>query len=79
MARAASRGTLQTHPVGMRVEANSIGRPDMHAAITSYIDVAQITLYLFWGLLAGVIYYLHQEDKREGYPLVIDSPRGGTT
>ena len=51
----------------------------MHAAITSYIDVAQITLYLFWGLLAGVIYYLHQEDKREGYPLVLDSPQGGTT
>ena len=41
----------------------------MHAAITSYFDVAQITLYLFWGFLAAVIYYLHREDKREGYPL----------
>jgi photosynthetic reaction center H subunit len=41
----------------------------MHAAITSYFDVAQITLYLFWGFLAAVIYYLHAEDKREGYPL----------
>lgn len=44
----------------------------MHAAITSYFDVAQITLYLFWGLLAAVIYYLHRENKREGYPLVSD-------
>ena len=39
-------------------------------AITSYIDVAQVVLYAFWIFFAGLIYYLHQEDKREGYPLL---------
>ena len=38
-------------------------------AITQYIDVAQIVLYAFWIFFAGLIYYLHQENKREGYPL----------
>ena len=41
-------------------------------AITGYIDVAQIALYVFWGFFAALIYYLHQEDKREGYPLESD-------
>lgn len=41
----------------------------MNAGITQYIDVAQIVLYLFWALLAVVIFYLRREDKREGYPL----------
>ena len=44
-------------------------------AITSYIDVAQIALYAFWIFFAGLIYYLHREDKREGYPL--ESDRSG--
>ena len=39
-------------------------------AITQYIDVAQIVLYAFWIFFAGLIYYLHRENKREGYPLV---------
>jgi len=39
-------------------------------AITSYIDVAQLTLYAFWVFFAGLIYYLHRENKREGYPLI---------
>jgi len=39
-------------------------------AITSYIDVAQLVLYAFWVFFGGLIYYLRQEDKREGYPLV---------
>ncbi len=39
-------------------------------ALTSYIDVAQVVLYVFWIFFAGLIYYLHQEDKREGYPLL---------
>jgi photosynthetic reaction center H subunit len=38
-------------------------------AITSYIDVAQVTLYAFWIFFAGLIFYLRREDKREGYPL----------
>jgi len=41
-------------------------------AITEYIDVAQIALYVFWVFFAGLIYYLHQESKREGYPLEND-------
>ena len=45
-------------------------------AITSYIDVAQIALYAFWVFFAGLIYYLHQEDKREGYPLESDRSGG---
>ena len=39
-------------------------------AITGYIDVAQLTLYVFWLFFAGLIIYLHRENKREGYPLV---------
>lgn len=42
-------------------------------AITGYIDVAQLTLYAFWLFFAGLIYYLHRENKREGYPLVGDA------
>lgn len=37
--------------------------------ITEYIDFAQIALYVFWIFFAGLIYYLRQEDKREGYPM----------
>jgi photosynthetic reaction center H subunit len=45
-------------------------------SITSYIDVAQVTLYAFWVFFAGLIYYLHREDKREGYPLESDRSGG---
>lgn len=41
----------------------------MKGSITSYIDVAQVTLYLFWAFFAGLILYLRREDRREGYPL----------
>ena len=43
-------------------------------AITNYIDVAQLALYAFWLFFAGLIYYLHRENKREGYPLISDRP-----
>jgi photosynthetic reaction center H subunit len=43
-------------------------------AITGYIDVAQLTLYVFWGFFFSLVYYLRQEDKREGYPLVNEPP-----
>ncbi len=43
-----------------------------YGAITANIDWAQITLYAFWIFFAGLVYYLRQEDKREGYPLVSD-------
>jgi photosynthetic reaction center H subunit len=38
--------------------------------ITSYIDVAQVTLYFFWAFFAGLIFYIRREDRREGYPLI---------
>lgn len=44
-------------------------------AITDYIDVAQLTLYAFWIFFAGLIFYLHRENKREGYPLETSRPR----
>jgi len=46
-----------------------------NGAITSYIDVAQIALYVFWAFFAGLILYLLRENKREGYPL--ESDRSG--
>ncbi len=45
-------------------------------AITNYIDVAQLALYAFWLFFAGLIYYLHRENKREGYPLVAPDRAG---
>jgi len=33
------------------------------------MDVAQLTLYAFWLFFFGLIWYLHRENKREGYPL----------
>jgi photosynthetic reaction center H subunit len=44
----------------------------MSAAITDYIDVAQLTIWAFWFFFAGLVYYLRREDKREGYPLDSD-------
>lgn len=44
-------------------------------AITDYIDVAQVVLYLFWGFFAVVLIHLRREDKREGYPLQSETPR----
>ena len=42
-------------------------------AITGYVDLAQIILYLFWLFFAGLIYYLVRENHREGYPMESDS------
>ena len=39
-------------------------------AITQYIDVAQLALYLFWLFFFSLVWYLHRENKREGYPLM---------
>lgn len=47
-----------------------------YIAITPHIDLALIALYLFWAFFAGLLYYLHREGKREGYPLVEDGQRG---
>ncbi|MEM1433654.1 MAG: photosynthetic reaction center subunit H [Pseudomonadota bacterium] len=45
--------------------------------ITGYIDAAQLLLYLFWLFFFGLVYYLLQESKREGYPLESDEPGEG--
>lgn len=45
-------------------------------AITGYIDLAQIILYMFWIFFAGIIFYLVREGHREGYPMETDG--GGT-
>lgn len=45
-------------------------------AITQYVDVAQIVLYMFWVFFAGLIYYLVRENHREGYPLDPGRPNG---
>lgn len=41
-----------------------------YAQIVGRIDLAQITLYLFWVFFAGLIIYIQRENMREGYPLV---------
>ncbi len=46
-------------------------------SLTSYMDVAQMTLYAFWVFFALLILYLRTEDKREGYPLESNRPSYG--
>ena len=43
-------------------------------AITGYVDLAQIILYMFWLFFAGLIYYLVRENHREGYPMETGRP-----
>jgi photosynthetic reaction center H subunit len=43
----------------------------------AYMDVAQVTLYVFWIFFGCLIYYLRREDKREGYPLDSTALGGG--
>ncbi len=38
-------------------------------AVTGYIDVAQLVLYAFWIFFFTLVFWLHRETKREGYPL----------
>ena len=44
----------------------------MTTNFTSYIDLAQVILYVFLGSFLYLVYYLHRESKREGYPLESD-------
>jgi len=44
--------------------------------IMENIDVAQVTIWLFWLFFAGLIVYLRREDRREGYPLESDTHPG---
>jgi len=41
-------------------------------SIVGSIDVAQVTLYVFWVFFAALIWYIRREDRREGYPLEHD-------
>lgn len=43
----------------------------------AYMDLAQVTLYVFWIFFACLIFYLRREDKREGYPLESTGSGGG--
>jgi photosynthetic reaction center H subunit len=43
----------------------------------AYMDLAQVTLYVFWIFFACLIFYLRREDKREGYPLDSTASGGG--
>jgi photosynthetic reaction center H subunit len=43
----------------------------------AYLDIAQVTLYVFWIFFACLIFYLRREDKREGYPLDSTASGGG--
>ena len=47
----------------------------MFNEFTSYIDLAQVSLYIFWIFFAGLIVWLRREDRREGYPLEGDRTR----
>lgn len=40
--------------------------------INGHIDLALISLYLFWGFFALLIYYIQTENLREGYPMIDD-------
>ncbi|MEM7056023.1 MAG: photosynthetic reaction center subunit H [Pseudomonadota bacterium] len=44
----------------------------MIPAIVGNIDLALVSLYLFWLFFAGLIIYLQRENMREGYPLEND-------
>ena len=49
----------------------------MTDGFTRYVDVAQISLYVFWAFFAGLVFYLRREDRREGYPLVSQDAQAG--
>ena len=36
-------------------------------------DLAQLSLYLFWGFFIGLVIYLQRENNREGFPLQTES------
>ena len=49
----------------------------MIGAATSQIDLAQVLVAAFVLFFFGLVYYLHREDKREGYPLEEEIPTLG--
>ncbi len=49
------------------------------STLGSGVDLTQVLLYLFWFFFAGLIWYLHRENKREGYPLESENFNGGVS
>jgi photosynthetic reaction center H subunit len=45
----------------------------VHASSIGHLDVAQFTIWAFWIFFAILCFWLRQEDRREGYPLVNDA------
>ncbi len=45
---------------------------DDYGTIIGTVDLAQVSLYLFWLFFAGLVIYLQRENMREGYPLEND-------
>jgi photosynthetic reaction center H subunit len=45
-------------------------------AITNYVDVAQLTLWVFWFFFFSLVWFIRREDKREGYPAESQRVRG---
>ncbi|RYE71618.1 MAG: photosynthetic reaction center subunit H, partial [Hyphomicrobiales bacterium] len=43
-----------------------------NGALTAYLDVPQVMLYVFWGFFFALVFWLRKEDRREGYPLESD-------
>lgn len=48
----------------------------IRGALLSHMDVAQVVLYAFFAFFAGLVWYLRQEDRREGYPLESEAAGG---
>ena len=43
-----------------------------NGALTAYLDVPQVMLYVFWAFFFTLVFWLRKEDRREGYPLESD-------
>ncbi|MCL4151155.1 UNVERIFIED_CONTAM: hypothetical protein GTU68_053039, partial [Idotea baltica] len=41
--------------------------------LMDHFDLAFISLYVFWLFFAALVFYLRREDRREGYPLELDT------
>ena len=44
----------------------------MHNAFFQNFDLASLSIWLFWGFFALLVYYIQRENMREGYPLEDD-------
>lgn len=44
----------------------------MTLGFSEHIDIALVVLYAFWIFFFALIFYLRREDRREGYPLIVE-------